>query len=78
LFSGSQAWSVICFPKRRKAIALRFRASRKPGGNPWLPVERMRSTLGGFGRNFPISHGSEKKQAIHFAVRCARWNSINR
>jgi hypothetical protein len=28
-------------------------ASRKPGvANPWLPVERMRSTLGGCGQNF--------------------------
>jgi hypothetical protein len=34
-----------------------FHASRKPRGDrPWLPVERMRSTPGGCGRNFPVSH----------------------
>ena len=43
-----KGWSVICFAGRRESIALRFHASRKPGvTNPWLPVERMRSTRGG-------------------------------
>jgi hypothetical protein len=42
----------ICFPDRREAIARRNPASRKPGvTNPWLPVERMRSTRGGSGPN---------------------------
>lgn len=41
------------FSDRRKSIALRFHAPRKPWvTNPWLPVERMRSTPGGYGRNF--------------------------
>jgi hypothetical protein len=48
----------ICFAERREPIALRcpwFAQTR--GNRPWLPVERMRSTPGGCGKNllfFPL------------------------
>ena len=49
--------SVICFLNRRKAIALRSPCcAQARGSRPWLPVERMRSTRGGSGRNFPRFH----------------------
>jgi hypothetical protein len=39
-------------PGRREAIALRIPCFAQAQGNlPWLPVERMRSTRGGCGKN---------------------------
>jgi hypothetical protein len=39
-------------PGRREAIALRIPCFAQAQGNhPWLPVERMRSTHGGCGKN---------------------------
>jgi hypothetical protein len=61
---GANQWIAFVLRDRRRGSLLIFQdavdplrcavhAARKPGvTNPWLPVERMRSTPGGFGRNF--------------------------